>query len=123
MEKRFSDEWVFLAGTYDSSKQRLYANGSELQFANLSSASINVSETTKIGRSAYGSAEYFGGNLANIAIWNRALHPDEINAIMWKSYADLNIVDKNGLQAWYALDDINGTTVPDSTGNHNGTAN
>ena len=63
------------------------------------------------------------GNLANVAIWNRALHPDEINAIMWKSYGDLNAVDKNGLQAWYALDNINGTTVPDSTGNHNGTAN
>ena len=62
------------------------------------------------------------GDLANVAIWNRALHPDEINAIMWKSYGDLNAVDKNGLQAWYALDDINGTTVPDSTGNHNGTS-
>ena len=119
----FSDEWVFLTATYDGSKQRLYANGSQLQFSNLSSASINVDETTKIGRRAYGSAEYFNGNLANVAIWNRALHSDEINAIMWKSYEDLNAVDKNGLQAWYALDNITGTTVPDSTGTNNGTAN
>ena len=42
---------------------------------------------------------------------------------MWKSYGDLNAVDKNGLQAWYALDNITGTTVPDSTGTNNGTAN
>ena len=43
---------------------------------------------------------------------------------MWKSYATLDAGEKDGLQAWYALDDINGTNVPDSSGNgHDGTAN
>jgi hypothetical protein len=29
------------------------------------------------------------GNLANVAIWNRALTSDEINSVMWKGYDSL----------------------------------
>ena len=46
------------------------------------------------------------GNLANVAIWNRALSSDEINSVMWKSYEALSGAESNGLQAWYSLDDI-----------------
>ena len=120
----YLNEWVFITGTYDGTNLKLYANGS---IASVSTTSISVSTAKNArigGRSYVDPADLlFKGNLANVAIWNRALHPDEINSIMWKSYSDLNAVDKNGLQAWYALDDITGTTVPDSTGNHNGTAN
>ena len=49
---------------------------------------------------------YFNGNLANVAIWNRALSSDEINSVMWKSYEALTSAESNGLQAWYSLDDI-----------------
>jgi hypothetical protein len=48
----------------------------------------------------------FSGNLANVAIWNRALSSDEINSVMWKSYEALSGAESNGLQAWYSLDDI-----------------
>jgi hypothetical protein len=66
---------------------------------------------------------YWDGNLANVAIWNRALTSDEINSVMWKGYDSLTASEqKVGLQAWYALDNITGTDVPDSTGNYNGTA-
>jgi hypothetical protein len=116
------NDWIFVAASYDGTTQKLYADGS-LVSSVATSQTISVSTyDSNIGKSTYEN-NYFGGNLANVAIWNRALHPDEINSIMWKSYSDLNAVDKNGLQAWYALDDITGTTVPDSTGNHNGTAN
>ena len=117
------NEWYFVTTTYDGTTQKLYVDGS---LVSSSSTSQTISTTTdaRIGALSYSTpSEYMNGNLANVAIWNRALHPDEINSIMWKSYSDLNAVDKNGLQAWYALDDITGTTVPDSTGNHNGTAN
>lgn len=116
------NEWVYVVGTYDGSNQKLYINGSQTNNA-ATSQTINTTTNARIGSQSDSLGNYMNGNLANVAIWNRALHPDEINAIMWKSYGDLNAVDKNGLQAWYALDDINGTTVPDSTGNHNGTAN
>ena len=116
------NDWVFVTASYDGTTQKLYADGS-LVSSGATSQTISVSTyDARIGRSTYEN-NYFNGNLANVAIWNRALHPDEINAIMWKSYGDLNAVDKNGLQAWYALDNITGTTVPDSTGTNNGTAN
>jgi len=117
-----ADEWVYVVATYDGTTQRLYIDGSQAT-STTTSQTINTTTGAKIGSRSYANADYMNGNLANVAIWNRALHPDEINSIMWKSYSDLNAVDKNGLQAWYALDDITGTTVPDSTGNHNGTAN
>ena len=116
------NEWYFVTATYDGTIQRLYIDGSQAGGAT-TSQTISSTTNARIGSNAWIEANFWTGNLANVAIWNRALHPDEINSIMWKSYSDLNAVDKNGLQAWYALDDITGTTVPDSTGNHNGTAN
>ena len=104
-------------GTYDGTTQKIYINGS-IDASTTTSQTISNTTNAKIGVRNYSTpATNFNGNLANVAVWNRALHPDEINAIMWKSYGDLNAVDKNGLQAWYALDNITGTTVPDSTGN------
>ena len=50
--------------------------------------------------------DYWPGNLANVAIWNRALSSDEINSVMWKGYDALEASEKNGLQAWYSLDDV-----------------
>ena len=120
---QYKGQWVYAVGTYDNSVQKLYVDGSLLQFANLSSATIDVTNTTKIGRRSYSEAEFFKGNLANVAIWNRALSSDEINSVMWKGYDALEASEKSGLQAWYRLDDISGTSVPDSSGNGNdGTA-
>lgn len=65
---------------------------------------------TIIGADFDGSGETvtrtFNCNLANVAIWNRALSSDEINSVMWKSYEGLSGTESNGLQAWYSLDDI-----------------
>ena len=116
------NEWVYVVGTYDGSNQKLYINGSQTNNA-ATNQTISTTTDARIGTQSDSLGNYMNGNLANVAIWNRALHSDEINAIMWKSYGDLNAVDKNGLQAWYALDNITGTTVPDSTGTNNGTAN
>ena len=118
----FLNEWYFFTGTYDGSTMRLYINGS-LDNSTSKSATVNATQNARIGANAWLGANYWDGNLANVAIWNRALNSDEINSIMWKSYSELDAVQKNGLQAWYALDDITGTTVPDSTGTNNGTAN
>jgi len=119
----YAEEWVYIVGTYDSTTQKLYINGS-LDQSGAISKTINVTTDARIGAKNYiDDPTNFDGNLANVAIWNRALNSDEINSIMWKSYSELDVVQKNGLQAWYALDDITGTTVPDSTGTNNGTAN
>ena len=117
------DEWIYVVGTYDGSTMKLYKDGSIVGSLS-TSETITSTQNAIIGRNSYIDLYSWNGNLANVAVWNRALHPDEINSIMWKSVNDLNDVDKNGLQAWYSLDDINGNFVPDSSGNgNNGTAN
>ncbi len=63
------------------------------------------------------------GNLSNVAFWSRALSASEIRSVINKSYDELNASETKGLVSWYALDDISGSTVPDSHGNYNGTAN
>jgi len=118
-----TNDWYYLTIVRDgSSSVKVYKDGSLTDTLTGRVTSYDVTGPFYIG-ARFTTLETFQGNIANFAAWNRALHPDEINAIMWKSYKDLNAVDKNGLQAWYALDNITGTTVPDSTGNHNGTAN
>ena len=100
-----AEEWHFVTATFDGTTQKIYLNGS-LDASQSASATYDVVTPTTIGRRSYGSSEYFGGNLANVAIWNRALSSDEINSVMWKSYEALSGTESNGLQAWYSLDDI-----------------
>jgi hypothetical protein len=100
-----AEEWHFVTATFDGTTQKIYLNGS-LDASQSASATYDVVTPTTIGRRSYGSSEYFGGNLANAAIWNRALTSDEINSVMWKSYEGLTDSEENGLKAWYSLDDI-----------------
>ena len=117
------NEWFFATATYDGTTQKLYINGSQVDSV-ATSQTISTTTDAIIGMASYVDSNYFNGNLANVAIWNRALSSDEINSVMWKSYEGLEGAESNGLQAWYSLDDISGTSVPDSSGNGNtGTAN
>ena len=99
-----ANEWVFVTGTYDGTTQKLYINGSQ-NIAASTSKTISTTTDATIGKQAYSDAEYFKGNLANVAIWNRALSSDEINSVMWKGYDALNTTEKSGLQAWYSLEE------------------
>ena len=101
----YVDEWIFAVGTYDGTTQKLYIDGSQTNSVS-TSQTISTTNDAIIGANAYSLDKYFNGNLANVAIWNRALSSDEINSVMWKSYEGLNDSEENGLQAWYSLDDI-----------------
>ena len=101
-----ANEWVFVVGTYNGSTQTLYVDGSVATSTSTSKV-INNSTNATIGAVSYNvSSVPMDGNLANVAIWNRALSSDEINSVMWKSYEGLEGAESNGLQAWYSLDDI-----------------
>lgn len=114
------NKWDFVTMTYDGSIKRIYINGS---LSATSSATTISAPTTYFQFGRYlNTSSYFTGNLANVAVWNRALTSDEINSIMWKRYDLLTAGESTGLVAWYALDDITGTSVPDSTGTYNATA-
>ena len=106
-----SDEWHHIAATYDGTTEKLYFNGSVVG-TNTFSDTLSVTADTIIGRdSGSGTSNFWEGNLANVAIWNRALTSDEINSVMWKPYQALNATESNGLQAWYSLDDIASPTA------------
>ena len=117
-------QWYFLTATKEGSSFKLYIDGSVVNTGSgsVSAPTLNTFNIGRLERSFV--SNYVDGNLANVAIWNRALSSDEINSVMFKSYDSLEASEKNGLQAWYSLDDISGTSVPDSSGNgNNGTAN
>ena len=99
------NEWAFVVGTYDGTTQKLYLNGS-LDASQSVSQTISTTGNAKIGDNSFSPGNYYNGNLANVAIWNRALSSDEVNSVMWKSYEALSGTESNGLQAWYSLDDI-----------------
>ena len=96
-------EWYFVTATKEGGSFKLYIDGS---IANTGSGSVSAPtlNTFNIGRLERSFASnYVDGNLANVAIWNRALSSDEINSVMWKSYDSLLASEKDGLQAWYKL--------------------
>ena len=103
------NEWNYFAltskRTSGTTALNAYKNGSKITATtNGATNSHNTNdEPVFIGRF---NTEYTNGNLANVAIWNRALSSDEINSVMWKSYEALSGAESNGLQAWYSLDDI-----------------
>lgn len=102
-----ADEWSFVSYTYDGTTLKIYINGSERVSQSLTIGSLDegLYEIGEATPRANTNTKY-EGNLANVAIWNRALSSDEINSVMWKSYEALSGTESNGLQAWYSLDDI-----------------
>jgi hypothetical protein len=117
--------WHFYSVVWTGSAWLLYIDGSAQSTTTHGTPAAFNMGTFGIGvRMDDGSTptSYFAGNLANVAVWNRALTSDEINSIQWKRYDLLTAGESTGLVAWYALDDITGTSVPDSTGTYNATA-
>ena len=103
-----SGKWYFFTGTRNGNDFKGYLDGS--LYASVTTSSIDIEgdlNIFSIGRlSRLTPSGYMNGNLANVAIWNRALSSDEINSVMWKSYEALSGTESNGLKAWYSLDDI-----------------
>jgi len=123
------NEWYYLTTSFDSGIMKIYINGSVVYESTYANTFPQHSRSLFVGGRRYQVSPYYAiqfweGNLANVAIWNRALTSDEINSVMWKDYNVLSATEKSSLQAWYSLDDIDGSSVPDSSGNGNdGTAN
>jgi len=122
----FLNEWYQIGIKKTGSSIRFFVNG--VSYGGDTSLSITPRAGTgvRIGRdglSTIGGADVFTGRLFNMAIWARPLTDAEGKSIYNKKYDELTASETKGLISWYGLDDINGTTVPDSHGNYNGTAN
>ena len=101
-------DWHHFACQWDSSsnKMKIYINGS-LETTSTRTGDNVSNDDDLLSLGAYSDASQFlDCNLANLAIWNRALSSDEINAVMWKGYQSLTDNEKSGLKAWYSLDDV-----------------
>ncbi len=102
------NEWHYVNFRYDGSSLSLWHNGSSVFGYGItgnvdSRDSANPTENLLISAQDDGAGAWMNGNLANVAIWNRALSSDEINSVMWKSYDSLLASETSGLQAWYRL--------------------
>jgi hypothetical protein len=74
------NSWSFVVCTYDSSKIRLYINGSEVGNATYSTAITYNANNLEFGRiNAYGGTQYFSGILDEIFVFNKTLSQTEIN--------------------------------------------
>ena len=116
-------KWRYCTITYESTTDsvKLYIDGIFKTKAQTTDGGYQGGAIQRIGAADAGIGDrYFGGNLANVAVWSRALTISEIQSIMNKQYEGLSTSQKNGLLAWWALDDISGAAVPDKTGNYNG---
>ena len=97
-----ASKWYYVSASYNGTTQSLFLDGS-LIASGTTSQTISTTTNALIGRQSYAAVSYMNGNLANVAIWNRALSSDEINSVMWKTYEQISATESSGLQAWYKL--------------------
>ena len=82
--------WYYFAATYDGTNACIYVNG-VLRKKEIHSGILNGgSADLEIGRAATFPNRHFDGNMAEVRISNRAMHPWEIYNI-WKASSDPHI--------------------------------
>ncbi|ANS03284.1 hypothetical protein [uncultured Mediterranean phage uvDeep-CGR2-KM18-C269] len=121
----YEGSWVHVCGTYNgvggtsaNGGISLYVNGvgvaMTLTGGGTYVAMENLAADVHIGRLG---STYAGGDIKNVAIWNRALTATEVQNVMYKTYAEVSGRLASGLVSWWALD----VDYTDSKGSNNGT--
>lgn len=121
----FTNEWHQIGVKKTGSTVRFFVDG--VSYGGDTSISITPRGGAGIrmgrdGLSSLGGLDVLTGHMFNVAVWSRPLSDNEAASVKNKKYSELTASETKGLISWYALDDISGTTVPDSHGNYNGTA-
>jgi hypothetical protein len=104
------NQWHHLAATFDGFYMKIYIDG-VLAGSQAQAGNITVNSNALTIGNQKGQAEYFGGKLDDIRIWNRALTACEIANTM---SCELNAISQNGLAAYYKFNQ--GVTNADNTG-------
>jgi uncharacterized delta-60 repeat protein len=81
-------QWYHIVGTYDGTTVRVYINGVERGSATGGGDLSASSYPLNIGRCPYDTNRLFDGVIDEVAIFNRALTPSEIQTIYQYGYAD-----------------------------------
>jgi hypothetical protein len=72
--------WNHVAAAYDGTRMRLYVNGNEVNSRSASGSLPGSSADFIIGSQADGS-NFFDGTIDEVAVWDRALSPTEIQGL------------------------------------------
>lgn len=108
--------WYHVVGTCDGTNALLYINGVLVASGPVDLNYLPTPAGARIG-SAICCGEYFPGALAAASIWNRALSPAEVSALVNTSPTG----GEAGLLGLWNLQAATGTTLPDLSGNlHDG---
>lgn len=112
--------WYHVAGTYDGSNLKLYINGSLDDTLTYSATMPTTASPLGIGNMywehyQWSTTDVWNGTIDEVAIFNRALSAEEIQATM---YTRLN-GDELGLVAYWDFDEGEGEIAGDSSGNGN----
>lgn len=108
-------KWYLVTCTYDGSTFNMYLDDNPTPDATASGdGKVTPFQRFELGMSwgGYYSSQYFSGRLAEIRLWKRALSPSEIAT----GLCGVD-VKSDGLVAYWKLNQTEGTTILDVTGN------
>nr|NQU90800.1 Ig-like domain-containing protein [Bacteroidota bacterium] len=110
-----SNEWIHVAGTYDGTTMKLYANGTEIGSANPDVGGLYPCD----GNFSFsaGAGETLNGSLDEIRVWDVVRSQEEISQNMNIPFGGT----ETGLVACWKLDDGTGSVASDSAGSSDGT--
>ena len=83
--------WQFMAVTYNGQKMKVYKDGSLKEEVEAHGSIPMTDENLYIGKDPIDRCEYFVGDMDNVSIYNRALSPTEIKALMKFTPSSLEI--------------------------------
>lgn len=113
-------EWVHVSGVYDGTDLILYINSVEVARTALAAGLPPSGGDYLIGEDW--AARAFDGKIDQLRAFDRALTADEISQLYAGEEPSDSILssDHENLIAMYTMDDVNGSTLIDETGNNNG---
>ncbi|MBR8839602.1 MAG: patatin-like phospholipase family protein [Stigonema ocellatum SAG 48.90 = DSM 106950] len=110
-------QWHFFAIVFNGGQLTIYLDDHEYT-GSLTGSSLNKATSSVTLGATLHNQVYFTGQLANISVWNYSCPREEIQ----KHRAGSLVGNEQGLVAYWTLNEAQGTTVKDHTGNgHHGT--
>lgn len=109
------NQWTFVAGTFDGATEKIYVNGVLKNSCAVTPAAATA-PVAHIGSDPNSGSFNMNGSIYNAQIFNRALYPSEIKALMYGTY--VQSPSSGAMGNWL----LNGNLLsfwPDLTGNHN----
>ncbi|MEZ5325686.1 MAG: LamG-like jellyroll fold domain-containing protein [Verrucomicrobiales bacterium] len=77
------NQWIHIAGVYDgsASEARIYLNGVLMDTHGGPTGIVRAGQVAGIGRNGTDEASFFNGAIDDLAIWSRALTPEEVASL------------------------------------------